>query len=445
MRLVFMLIVVSLLAGCAGKKYTVDDGRAVNEELLSHIRSFGAGEKVLRPAIARSATLKDPDCDRQWELPFSVATSYDWSEDDRVAWVRALGVDERVTVVGVTPDSPLKLGDKIRSFDNYRSDNSEDMLTRLAALRERGFPINVGLSNGTSVTVHPFQVCRGYTRLAPPGSPKAQDYHWLMSVHPLEVTRADLTDDEALWMVLWTQGVSEEGGVRMKAYSYTTTIAGTAYSLFSLASGLQGAALAANAAVKAAQSAAAAAATEVLKQQLMDQATSYASSKVREQLVGAVQKLSQQQVMNTMQQAAANRGALSGVAWVASTVFDRADAWAYTRMEKLQANPLAGFTLHQKLLEQGLASNSMVLDPERMSALNKIATAQGRGEEVTTILQGIKPDDLQMPLTDMPLATAPAAFSYDDLSVPVMGDQPYARGLIDGMLHTAYVPASATK
>ena len=445
MRLIFMLIVVSLLAACAGQKYTVDDGRAVNEELLRHIRSFGAGEKVLRPAIARSATLEDPECDRQWELPFSVATSYDWSEDDRVAWVRALGVDERLTVIGITPDSPLKLGDKIRSFDNYQSNNSEDMLTRLAALRDRGFPINVGLANGSIVKITPFKACRGYTRLAPPGSPKAQDYHWLMSVHPLEVTRADLTDDEALWMVLWTQGVSEEGGVRMKAYSYTTKIAGTAYSLFSIATGLQGAALAANAAVKAAQSAAAAAATEVLKQQLMDQATSYASSKVREQLVGAVQKLSQQQVMNTMQQAAANRGALSGVAWVASTVFDRADAWAYTRMEKLQANPLAGFTLHQKLLEQGLASNSMVLDPERMSALNKIAAAQGRGEEVTAILQGIKPDDLQMPLTDMPLATAPTAFSYDDLSVPAMGDQPYARGLIDGMLNTAYVPASAAK
>jgi len=113
MRWVFTLGFIGLLGACAAPKYTVDDGRKVNETLLGHIRNFGAGEQALRPAIARSAALKDPDCDTQWELPFSVATSYQQSEDDRVAWVRGLGVDERITVVGAAPDSAFRLGDKM--------------------------------------------------------------------------------------------------------------------------------------------------------------------------------------------------------------------------------------------------------------------------------------------------------------------------------------------
>jgi len=441
MRRIFMLIMVSLLAACAGPQYTVDDGRKVNEVLLGNIRAFGAGEKALRPAIVRSATLKDPDCDTQWELPFSVATSYEMNADDRVAWVRALGVDERLTVVGAAPDSPLKLRDKIKEIDGYSRDNSNNMLERLADLRDRGRAFELKLSTGASARVTPVQVCRGYTRLAPPASPLVQDYHWLMSVHPLEVARVEVSDDEALWAVLWTQGVSEEGGARMKTYSYGSKVVGTLYNLFTIASGIKGAAMAADAALKTAQSAAASAATEVLKQQLVDQASAYATSKMRDQVIGMAQKLTQQQVMNAMQQAAANRGSLSGVAWVASTVFERADAWAWARLSKLNANPLAAFSLHQKLIEQGLASNSMVLDPERMAALNKIAEAQGRGDEVVAILQGIKPEDLQLPLTEMPLASAPGAFSYDD-PLP-LGTQPFSRGLIDGLLNTTYESASA--
>ena len=65
---------------------------------------------------------------------------------------------------------------------------------------------------GKTATLKPFQVCRGYTRLAPPVTPGYQDFHWLMSVHPLDIFRPQITPDEALWMVLWTQGLSEEGG-----------------------------------------------------------------------------------------------------------------------------------------------------------------------------------------------------------------------------------------
>lgn len=434
MRLFLSILVLLLLGACAGPKYTVDDGRKVDEVLLANIRTYGSGERALRPAIARSAGLKDPECDKQWELPFSVASAYDLPQTDKVAWVRGLGVDERLTVVGVAPNSPLQLRDKIVGVGSSVTEDSERMLLELAEFRDSGRSFQVILSSGKGVRVVPFQVCRGYTRLAPASLPKTQDYHWLMSMHPLEVAQADLSDDEALWTVLWSQGVSEEGGARMKTFHYGTKIAGTLYNLFTIASGLQGAALAADAAIRTAQSAAASAATEVLKQQLIDQASAYAAARLREEVTNVAKSLTQAQVVGAMQQAAANRGSLSGVAWIAATIFDQADAWAYKRMEKLNANPLAGFQLHQKLIEKGLASNSMVLDQERLAALSKIAEAQGRGDEVVAILGGFKPADLQLALGDMPLASAPKGFSYDDPADVIDSTQPYARGLIDSML-----------
>ena len=434
MRLLFALFVLTLLSACAGPKYTVDDGRKVNEALLGHIRTYGAGEQSLRPAIARSAELKDPKCDKQWELPFSVATSYDLEVDDRVAWVRALGVDERMTVIAVAPGSPLQLRDKIKSVGRFSVDNSDDMMITLAELRDTGDPFHVQLSTEKWVRIVPFQVCRGYTRLAPANLPATQDYHWLLSMHPLEVARPGLTDDEALWMVLWTQGVSEEGGARMKTYHYGTKIAGTMYNLFTIASGLKGAALAADAAIKTAQSAAASAATEVLKKQLIDQASAFATSKIRDEVTTIAKNLTQAQVVGAMQQAAANRGALTGVAWIASSVFDKADSWAYQRMEQLNANPLAGFALHQKLIESGLAMNSMVFDQERLTALSKVADVKGRGSEVVALLGGFKPASLTVAIAKMPLASAPKKFSYFDSPGTATSAQPYANGLIESMI-----------
>lgn len=434
MRRLIALIFVGLLTGCAAPKYTVDDGRPVNEVLLGNIRTYGAGESAIRPAIARSAALNDPACDTQWELPFSVATSDEWSADDRVAWVRGLGVDERLTVVGVAPGTELQLRDKIKSIAGYSRDNSEKMLNALAEKRDAGVPFDLLLARGKNVRVTPFKVCRGYTRLAPVSSPQAQDYHWLLSVHPLEIASVDLTEDEALWVVLWTQGVSEEGGARMKTYHYGTKIAGTLYNLFTLTSGLKGATLAAEAAIKAAQSTAATVATDLLKQQLIEQATAAASARMRSELTIAARKLTQAQVMGAMQMAAANRGALSGVAWVASTVFEKADVWAYERLEKLHGNPLASFSLHQKLIEKNLASNSMVLDPDRLKELNTLAEARGRESDVVAILQGFKPEDLQLELAAMPVSSSPSDFSYDDMNDPAMRQQPFARGMVEAML-----------
>ena len=434
MRRIFSLIALLLLTACAAPKFTVDDGRKVDEVLLGHIQSYGSGEQALRPAIVRTAALQDPECDTQFELPFSVASSDEWSENDRVAWVRALGVDERLTVVATSPGSGLQLRDRVVEVDGYHSSSAEKMLLKLADLRDRGKPFDIKLSTAKQVRVQPLKVCRGYARLAPPNTPVTQDYHWLLSVHPLEVPLVNLEDDEALWMVLWTQGVSEEGGARMKTYHYGSKVVGSLYTIFTLATGLKGAALAADAAIAAARQTAATVASEILKKQLIDQATAYATNRMRDEIVGAARKLTQQQVVSAMQAAAVNRGALSGVAWVASTAFEKADAWAYQRLEQLHANPLAGFSLHQKLIERGLVSNSMVFDPDRMTALNQLAESKGRGEDVVAILQGIRPDELHFPIAEMPLASAPTGFSYDDAQDLASTQQPFANGLVDGLL-----------
>ena len=429
-----LVVMLSLmLGGCASQKYTVDDGRKVDEVLLGQIRAYGAGEQAVRPAIARSAALADPECDKQWELPFSVASSEAWTEDERVAWVRALGVDERLTVVAAAADSPLQRGERIDAIDGKRRErDAQGLLELLADRRDAGKPFAIHTSAGRGVVVKPFQVCRGYARFAPPNTPALQDYHWLLSLHPLEVTQAAPTEDEALWMVLWTQGLSEEGGARMKTWHYGSKIVGTLYNIATLASGLKGAAVAADAAIKAAQSAAAQVASELVKQQLIEQAKSFAADQLRGVLTDTAGKMARATMVSSMQQAAINRGSLGGVARVGATVFDRADRWAFERLPKLQASPLAGFTLHQKLGAAGLASNAFVFDGERLTALNQVAAQQGLEEQVVAALKGLRPESLEFDLGGMPLASAPAAFSYDEPADPA--GNPFARGLIDAML-----------
>lgn len=432
-KILSIILLVCVLTACSGPKYTIDDGRKVNEELLANIKTLGAGEHAVRDAIVKTASLKDPECSTQWELPFAVTSSYDWSKDDRVAWVRGLGVDERLTVIGAAASGPLQLRDKIIEVGGYSRENTEKMLLELVDLRDSGRPFDVKLSTGQQVRINPVEVCRGYTRLAAPNTPKSQDYHWLMTVHPLEVAKVDFTEDEALWMVLWAQGVSEEAGARMKTYHYGSKIAGTLYNLFTIATGLKGAAMAANAAIETAKASAATATSNVVRQQILDKATSMAVSGVKDQVIDSTQKLARMKALDGMQQAAVNRGSLSGVSWVASTMFVESDAWAYTRMEKLNANPLAGLTLNQKLMDQGLTSNSMALDPERMGAIVKLAEGKGLKGEVAKILQGVQPEDIQLALADMPLATSKDGFSYADMSGGA-GNQTAPGGLIDSLM-----------
>lgn len=433
MRSLLLLLVALLLAGCAsGPKFTVDDGRKVNEELLAGMKAYGAGERLVRPAIARSAALQDKECDKQWELPFAVATSAGWSSDDRVAWARALQVDERLTVIAVTQESPLPMGVRLNHVAGKASDDGEQLLEWLAEARDTGRPFNVGTAAGKAVLIQPFEVCRGYTRFAPPNTPQLQDYHWLLSLHPLEVTQAEPTPDEALWAVLWTQGLSEEGGARMKTYHYAVKIAGTLYNLATLASGVKAAALAADAAISAAKSAAANAASEFLKNQLIEQGRALATQKLREGLVDAAQQLTRQQVVNVMQAAAANRGSLGGISRIGATAFEKADAWAFSRMAALGAPPLAGFTLHQKLVQRNLAQNAFLFDADRLAALNTVAAARGFEAEVTAILGGYRADALAASIGAMPLASAQPSFSFDSADDPGAGR--FSRGLVDAML-----------
>ena len=432
MRLL-LIVLLALLTGCAsGPKFTVDDGRQVDETLLAGMRAYGAGERLIRPAIARSAGLKDKECDKQWELPFAVATSAGWAENDRVAWVRALQVDERLTVIAVTQDSPLPMGTRLNHIAGQNSDDGEKLLEWLAEARDNGKPFTVGTTAGKAVQIKPFEVCRGYTRFAPPNTPQLQDYHWLLSLHPLEVTAAEPTPDEALWMVLWTQGLSEEGGARMKTYHYALKIGGTLYNLATLASGVKAAALAADAAISAAKTAAANVASEILKQQLIEQGKALAAQKIRDGLVDAAQQLTRQQVVNVMQAAAANRGSLSGISRIAATAFERADAWAFTRMAALGAPPLAGFSLHQKLIERSLAQNAFLFDADRLAALNKVAAARGFEAEVVALLGGFKADSLVREIGAMPLASAQGSFSFESADDP--GANRFSRGLVDAML-----------
>ena len=58
LRSLLLLATLALLTGCAGPRFTVDDGRRLDETLLGQLRSYGEGERRLRPAIV-SAYMKE--------------------------------------------------------------------------------------------------------------------------------------------------------------------------------------------------------------------------------------------------------------------------------------------------------------------------------------------------------------------------------------------------
>ena len=194
----------------------------------------------------------------------------------------------------------------------------------------------------------PVKVCRGHVQVAPPLEPATQRYHWQETVHPLEVFGRPLTAEEAQWIVLWTQGLSEQGGARMKTYAF---VAGGVKWIAVLALGV-GTAHAASAA-KAAGAAGASASGPVAAVQLAGQAASL------------------------MAQSAANRASLSGVSHVAAGVFDRADEWAFAHMRNLGMDPGAGISLHQKLVAQGAATNAFLFDEKRLARMRVLAGAPG--------------------------------------------------------------------
>lgn len=381
------LAVASLLTACGSVQYTVDDGRYVNEAMLANIRTLGSGEQAIRPAIVRAATLKPAACETHWELPFAVASSDGLEKNDRIAWVRALKVDERLTVIASTPESALDLGDRIVEIDGYRSDSGEKMNSTLMERRDDGKPFQIMTADGRAVRVTPLQVCRGHVTIALPSKPAVQDYHWTYSTHPLEVFRGGLTEDEALWVVLWTQGLSEEGGTRMKMYQYglvplrfIATVAAITSGVGAITKASQSAGAMAlkggERAVAASQSVGTAVANEIGFQIAKNIATNQAVS------------IAQQQAASMMAASSKNRADLEGVAWAAGTAFEKADAWSFECMLKLGADPMAAITLHQKLVNAGSAANAFVLDAERVSLLQSTAKSAQLDTRMASILSG---------------------------------------------------------
>jgi hypothetical protein len=141
----------------------------------------------------------------------------------------------------------------------------------------------------------------------------------------------------------------------------------------------------------------------------------------------------QAKVVSTLQEAAANRGSLSGVSWVASTTFENVDVWAFDRMDRLNADPLAGISLHQKLVAMQLASNSMVMDPERLAAFGKFVRVKGRGSELDALLQGSEGSDAQTADLFMPVASN-NEFSYEDISTSAKVKSSAIAGFAESMM-----------
>jgi hypothetical protein len=336
---------LATLAGCATSP-TVDDGRELNTELLYEMMSYGDAAEAIRPAIVRAASARDSDCSVQYELPFEVMTSYGIQDDDsKMALLRALGVNEKLGIIAAVPSSGLKVGDVIVEVAGDRSDNSRKLADTLTEARDRGEPFELVLASGRRLTISPFTLCRGHVLVASPFQPTLQQYHWAQTMHPLEVFHERLTADEAQWIVLWTQGLSEAGGARMKTYAFMVgsikwiVVLGLGASSGGVLASLHGGGAAAAGTTSAGQVAAV-------------------------QLAGSAASL--------MAQSAANRASLTGVSRVAADSFDQADKWAFEHMQKLGMNPRAGLSLHQKLLAQGAAGNAFLLDERRLASMRAL-------------------------------------------------------------------------
>lgn len=152
----FLLFAVLLLGGCSTVHYTVDDGRAIDPVILQNIGAFARGEQSIRPAIFRSGEILDKACDKQWELPISVATSYEFPQTERVAWVRVAKVDEHLTVVASAMTPQLQPGDKIEEIDGFKSTNTAKMAGALVDRHSSGQPFVIRTDAGKLVKIKPF-------------------------------------------------------------------------------------------------------------------------------------------------------------------------------------------------------------------------------------------------------------------------------------------------
>jgi hypothetical protein len=360
-NVIIAAIFLATLAGCATTRLTVDDGRKLDDQLVSDMKAYGAGAAALRPAVVRSAALNDKNCSIQYELPFEAMTSYGVENPDaKIAWVRALGVNENLTVIASDTTSGMAMGDIITEVAGYKSRNTLKMVSELVDARNRGKPFRLKLASGRKVLISPIKVCRGYTTIASPLHAATQNYHWTQSMHPLEVFHQALTPDEATWIVLWTQGLSEQSGATMKTYAF---VVGGVRWIAMIALGV---------ATSGASTAAAA-------------GSSATSQLAAVQLAGNAASL--------MASAAANRASLSGINGIAAGGFDQADKWAFENMRKLGMNPRAGITLHEKLISQGAAANAFLLDEKRFAAMRALLDGlPADAAAVTTVIVRPPPD-----------------------------------------------------
>jgi hypothetical protein len=343
--------VLAGLAGCATTTPTVDDGRPLDGQLITRMRDFAEAAVAVRPAIVRSAAMADSGCNNQYELPFDVFTTYGVADEDmKVAWARALGVDENLTVIAADPSSGLRAGEIVTEVNGYESHNKLKLAARLVEARDHGEPFDMKLASGERVSVAPIRLCRGHVLVASPLDPALQRYHWTESVHPLALFHQPLSADEAEWIVLWTQGLSERGGARMKTHAF---MVGSFKWLSVLGLGFATSSATASARASAA-SAGSSAGGQVAATQFAGQAASM------------------------MAQSAADKASLSGVSRVAAGVFDRADAWAFEQMRRLGLNPRAGLDLHEKLVAQGVAGNAFLLDAGRLKKMQALVAGLPR-------------------------------------------------------------------
>ena len=127
---------------------------------------------------------------------------------------------------------------------------------------------------------------------------------------------------------------------------------------------------------------------------------------------------------------------VSSLSWVATTAFDNADRWAYDRIGKLGGDPLAGATLHQKLLDKTLVRNAFVLDEERLQNIAGLARQTQREDMLAAVLKGASLEVFALKLSDLPSASEDAGSlamqsESDDILVQPGGG---TGGLIDAML-----------
>ncbi|WP_168795283.1 hypothetical protein [Paraburkholderia aromaticivorans] len=374
-KLAAIVTTLAILAGCS-TTYTVDDGRKVDDTLLAQIRTYGEGTRALRPAIVKSAELHDKNCSTQWELPFAFGTSDGQSAEAKIAWVRGMGVDEHLRITATSPGLAAAPGDIVAELNGYRSNNARKMVARLADLTNKGAPFDMTLDSGVVVNVTPLRICRGRVSFAIPGKyANAHVYHWEASAHPEEIARIGLTPAEAEWVVLWTQGLSEQGGTRMKSYSYSIfaakAIVNQAISVATFGVG-PSVATASTSAVAVTGAAVRSAATQMVEER---------AAKTAAQATVA---------------AAASKAKLWGLDWAASTAFDEADRWAFERMALLGMDPRTGLELQTRLAQAGAVNNALLFDDARLQQMNALIAAMPNAAYSGTIASNVQAPSIEL-------------------------------------------------